>query len=897
MPQKLKSHLLRLTVCAAALVAAHTAFGQSDFIVDGSPARPAIAPAQRPAPGPTPVRSNEQQRSAETIKPAPGLGLPLGPGETVDDSALRYYASLNQTQRVQTEMRRLQRLYPGWEPPSDLYDQNKAGGEDEQSFWDLFAADQLDDLKAAIEQRMRAEPGWNPSAELTQKLARKSLRNRILSLFNNGKLQDLIDILKKDNFTAEDADVDVLWIIAETYARTKQIQEAVQTYKSILTLNREADVRLATIQKAMSTLRMSDVEPLIAMGRNNEFAPIQTDITRMRISAYLHDERAEEIPAAELKAFEDYARSASDPNQAGLVAWYYYKAKAFREALEWFKLALERGGDAMIAHGLAHSLRELGMYRETEEVAYAWRQPLINNAILFIDILERDLTKEIPPYIEPERLMRYAQVTMDLGSGEGAQGLAWYAYNSCQFETAYEWFSRAAAWFPKEATIYGLAVSARRTKRVKEYVELINRYDGLFPKVVELVFPDGIRKPPTPCDLQSASPKLRQQMLSSYYAAQSPFAAQQNMYLNQPAQRGPNLGPSAGPGPGGRPGYGGSSVQQFSPMQQGYAPWQAAVPPMPKLNPQEFPIAVNPESPLRFASSGKLLGKPMAIAASGTMVLTPMAPEYYRGPYPIVARRVPGVGPMPYERYGFSLLPGWNGVTAASEPHTAEKAPEGTIWTTQQAEDARATRGTAMGAGGDGLRQDLEGLANRLGQLPRVPPPSAAMSTMAPFAPMQQQPQPTMQQFMPGGGRRSQVDDTPTGTAGVTTIARSTDTGSASPTSRTLSLLSFIAPKPIAADALPIAPARAPLASAIDESGRDAVARYNDQRYEAALAALDRRARSLPEPTDLRLVRGWSLLNLGRLTEARHVFDTLNLPPPVASAEFLDLTPTAEEGR
>lgn len=882
MPQKLKSHLLSLGLCAAAFIAAPVAFGQSDFIVEGARPRPGIAPT--PAPNNRPI--DAPRATPQAIQPVPGLGLPLGPGDTVDDSALRYYASLNQTQRVQTEMRRLQRLYPGWEPPADLYEQNRAGGEDEQSFWDLFAADQLDDLRAAIDLRMRAEPGWQPSAELTQKLARKTLRNQILSLFNGGKLQDLLDILKKDNFNPEETDVDVLWAVAEAYAKTKQTQDAVQTYKSILTMNRESDVRLATIQKAMAALRMSDVEPLIAMGRANEWAPIQTDITRMRISAYLHDERKDEVPGTELKAFEDYARSASDPNQAGLVAWYYYKAKAFREALEWFKLALERGGDAMIAHGLAHSLRELGMYRETEEVAYAWRQPLINNAILFIDILERDLTKEIPPYIEPERLLRYAQVTMDLGSGEGAQALGWYAYNACQFDTAYEWFSRAAAWYPKEGTIYGLAVSARRTKRMKDYVELINRYDGLFPKVVELVFPDGIRRPPTPCDLQSASPKQRQQMLNSYYATQNAYAGQQNMYLGQQAPRA--AGPGAGPG-----GMRSGNVQQFTPMQQGYATWQTAAPPMPKLNPQEFPVAINPENPLRFASSGRLFGKPLAIAASGTLAMTPMAPEYYRGPFPLVARRVPGVGAMPYERYGFALLPGWNGATQASEPHTAEKAPDGTIWTTQQAEDARATRGTSQGAGGDALRQDLEGIAGMLSQLPRVPPPAAATGTSAPFMPIQ--PQPTMQQFSPGGGRRSQIDMTPTG--GVTRIARSmSDPKRSSPAARTLSLLAFLEPRPTDPDALPAAPMRAPLAKVSDDAGREAVARYNDKNYAAALAMLDRRAKTLFEPLELRLVRGWSLLNLGRLGEARQVFDHLNSPPPLATAEFIVTTPTQEEG-
>jgi hypothetical protein len=36
------------------------------------------------------------------------------------------------------------------------------------------------------------------------------------------------------------------------------------------------------------------------------------------------------------------------------------------------------------------------------------------------------------------------------------------------------------------------------------------------------------------------------------------------------------------------------------------------------------------------------------------------APEPWRGSQQLVARRVPGVTAMPYERWGFALLPGGN---------------------------------------------------------------------------------------------------------------------------------------------------------------------------------------------------------------------------------------------
>ncbi len=104
-----------------------------------------------------------------------------------------------------------------------------------------------------------------------------------------------------------------------------------------------------------------------------------------------------------------------------------------------------------------------------------------------------------PPAIEPERLRRYAEVTAATASGEGAQALAWYAYNTCQFDAALAWFRRAVAWYPKEATVYGYALALQRAGQQRAFVDLVNRYDGLFPRVVGLLFSPRSDRP-SPCD-------------------------------------------------------------------------------------------------------------------------------------------------------------------------------------------------------------------------------------------------------------------------------------------------------------------------------------------------------------------------------------------------------------
>ncbi|HEY8578525.1 MAG TPA: hypothetical protein VIL72_01465 [Beijerinckiaceae bacterium] len=675
MPQRLSARLL---LSASLLVLAGAAAAEDGFLIEAPrPVAAAPKPA-RPAPAEAPAAPAREEPRAQAAKRAPTIqGLADGPDET----ALRYYAAQGQTARVAAETARLQRLHPEWRPPDNLYEPQDAGAEDEQTLWDLFGADRLDELKTLIAQRQRHEPGWKPSPEFTEKFNRKLMRQRLLTLWKEGRLRDIVDVVRADGYGGAESDVDLRWTLAEVHARMKQTSEAIGIYQSILASSREQAERVATIQKAMDVLRISDVEPLIAQGRPGEFAALATDITRARISAYLHDERVEPIPAQEFKAFEAYARGVSDANQAGLVAWHHYKARDHRAALDWFKLALERGGDAMVAHGLAHTLRELGMSREAEEVAYAWREPLINNAILYVDLMERELTRAIPRPIEPERLARYAQVTMDLASGEGAQALGWYAFNTCQYEAAHAWFMRAVAWYPKEATVVGLALAARRLKRSKELFELANPYDGLFPKLIELLFPDTTPKPPGACEVLANRQTARGGVAAVTAPTWTPPGAPD-------ASSARHRGWSAGPSPIllTRPPVAPAAAASW--RQPAWTQPQV-VDPLPKFGKDEFPTAVDPDNPLRFASTGKLFGPPAASAAQGA-ALTPFAGDPWRQRPPLVARRTPGVGPMPYERWGFSLLPSPSGAQTADTPHSAQTAPAGTMWASERPAAAAA---------------------------------------------------------------------------------------------------------------------------------------------------------------------------------------------------------------
>ena len=556
-----------------------------------------------------------------------------------DEVALRYYAAQKRADRVEAEIARLQRRHPGWQPPADLWTA-EPGGEDEGPLWDLLGAGRLADLRAAVAERGRAEPGWRPSAGLAKALARRELRLEVLAHAKARRWIDLAALADDRRADIDPAEAELGWAIAEAWGRTERAPEAFALLKRMMSApGLGPEERRVTLLRAMAFLSMGDVDRLIEAARPGETEPIRIDLIRGRISGVLHDEAGQSVAAADLAAFEAYAEIAPDANQPALVAWHAYKQRDFPEALAWFKRAIARGGDAMVAHGLAHTLRELGFRREAEDVAYAWREPLVNNTLLFIDLLESDLTRAIPPAIEPERLKRYGQVTAATASGEGAQALAWYAYNNCQFDVALGWFKRAMAWFPKQDTAYGYALTLRRLHQQRAFIETVNRYDGLFPKVVDLLFQPPSDHP-MPCEQVPAKP-----------VAQPVAAVRSSGYLD--------LSSSGEPAPGRR-------WRVPGPEDLG-AP--AAVAPPVRRN--DFPIAVQMENDLRVAPTGTPDGSAAELRW----------PAHAMGRPSTVARRVPGVGAMPYERFGFSLKPGWNGEEAASAPTAAEKpAPIGTLW-------------------------------------------------------------------------------------------------------------------------------------------------------------------------------------------------------------------------
>ena len=214
------------------------------------------------------TESPDDAARAPAIIAVPGSSAAAG---MVDESALRYYASQKQTARMKAEAARLKQLYPGWVEPTDL-DTLQPSPPEEAPLWDLFTAGRFDDLDAAIAARRAADPNWRPSDELSRKLLRASFRSRLKALTTARKTADIVTLYRADPSALDPSDVESYWTTAEALASeggAAGSDEALALYKTVLDTSNDTSVRLATIQKAMSTLPMALAEKLIAIGRTD----------------------------------------------------------------------------------------------------------------------------------------------------------------------------------------------------------------------------------------------------------------------------------------------------------------------------------------------------------------------------------------------------------------------------------------------------------------------------------------------------------------------------------------------------------------------------------------------------------------------------------------------------
>lgn len=414
---------------------------------------------------------------AERAFARPPIDASVDPVVRVDESALRYYASQHAQARVEAEIRRLRALYPGWEPPADLY--RPAGGED-QALWDLYGKGRIDDLKLEIERRMARQHGWRPSPEMIEKLRRKEKRLDLVAASDRGDWTAVTSIAEREPLLIDGADLDVIWRVAEATAKTGTEAHALDLYRLALSGATTPDERLGTMRKAITVLGPEPVAPLFAEEKKGEFEPLRLDLARARIGEWLRPEASGEPIADDLDRLTTAARrDDGGAGDAALLGWVELKRNKPAAAFDWFATARGRGGDVKATLGAALAADRAGRHDEAIDIAQTKSEDS-EVGTLFLDLVAADISGPSPKMLSSERLARFAATIEKLESGDTAQALAWYAFKAHQFEAARAWFAKAMVWRPSAKSAEGHLLSVKALGDRPTFERLLGEYRDRF---------------------------------------------------------------------------------------------------------------------------------------------------------------------------------------------------------------------------------------------------------------------------------------------------------------------------------------------------------------------------------------------------------------------------------
>lgn len=446
---------LPLVLAVGGCILAYTMVnGQSPdapFAIKDVPGTPSVQMiAQAPAP------------AAEPVAPAPIASK-------VDETALRYFARLGDTQRVDAEMARLKALYPDWVPPTNLLSSDYVPDAAVEHIWDLFTQGDFAGARAAIAEKQKADPAFVPSPDLLHSLDLGEASARLRNASDAGQFQTVITIAANAPELLTCANVDVMWRLAEAFIKTDSKPRGLDAYSYILTSCTDPAERLATLQKAMVLLDRADIEPLLALEKPGpdgvgEFTAIRLDLARNAIAAVLSG-KMPMAAAEDVTLLQTSARQTKLADDLRLLGWYALNQKKPSEGHDWFELAMAADPSMLSAHGMGVALLDLKRPADAEAVLADYRDESEALTTLYLTAAASLLAVQPAVDVAPDVLGRIVDETMAGKSATTAQELGWYAYGFGQPQTAIAWFKLATTWDPaSEPSAYGLLVASDSIK-------------------------------------------------------------------------------------------------------------------------------------------------------------------------------------------------------------------------------------------------------------------------------------------------------------------------------------------------------------------------------------------------------------------------------------------------
>ncbi|WP_284283647.1 cellulose synthase [Mesorhizobium amorphae] len=408
--------------------------------------------------------SEKQVTVAQDSPPGKPPTVTPAQSQRVDETALRYFASKGDTKRLNAEIARLKALYPDWTPPENPLAARQQGDPQLDQMWKLYSEGKFAEVRKAIADRQTAQSGWQAPADLLDRLAVAEARAQLVNAADLKQYDAVIRIGSANSSLLTCGDVDVLWRVAEAFARTKREGRARDAYLYILKNCKEPGERVATVQKALPLLSRQSLDQLLATEQKTpdgqgEFAALRGDIARQSLGDADSDPKLV-VPEADLAAVEALANHGGRASDDLLLGWYHVRRDNPQVAETWFRKAREKENTAKASQGLALALINQNRPAEAEDILYQWRNADDDVRKVYLAAVANLLSITPPPSIDANVLQRVVQEVYAAKDAASAQQLGWYADALNQPQTASQWFKLALDWKPDdESSAYGLALT------------------------------------------------------------------------------------------------------------------------------------------------------------------------------------------------------------------------------------------------------------------------------------------------------------------------------------------------------------------------------------------------------------------------------------------------------
>ena len=458
-------------------------------VAAGRPAPLGERSPDEPAQLPAALAQATQAPPAQPTATQPGSQA--APQPKVDESALRYFASRGDKARLQAEISRLQALYPNWVPPADPLAIPQGGDKQLESMWQLYSEGRYAELRKAIADRQAADTAWQPPADLLDRLDVAEARSRLVNASNLKQYATVVQIGADTPSLLTCSDIDVLWRVAEAFARTERAERAQDAYAYILKSCTNPQERLATIQKASGLLPYGPMQILLALERpdgngGREFDSIRNDLARSFVAAGNGNPDLAIAPdyIAQVQHLAETQGLASDNL---LLGWYHLRRENDADAEKWFRAARAKEDSASASQGLALALIAQKKQQEAEDVMYKWRDASPDATATYLAATANLMALQPPANIGEDVLGRMAAEVIAQKYVPTAQQFGWFARSLNQPQTAARWFETALRWkSDDEPSAYGLAITREQLNDRKGGAELQRLWAGRSTRIARL---------------------------------------------------------------------------------------------------------------------------------------------------------------------------------------------------------------------------------------------------------------------------------------------------------------------------------------------------------------------------------------------------------------------------